>query len=309
MSTDSPDWIAPDWIAIDWGTSNLRAWAMVDDRPVAQASAPVGMGNLARDEFEPALTDAVGHWLDAGRKTQVVACGMVGARQGWQEVPYAQVPCPPLVTSAMGQVEAGDPRLAVTIVHGLSQMSPPDVMRGEETQIAGLLALEPGFDGLACLPGTHSKWASVAAGRVEHFRTFMTGEMFALLATQSVLRHSVGAQGEERDEAFAEAVAEIGDDPAALSTLLFAIRASGLVGTSDPVASRARLSGLLIGFEMEAMRREWRDRPVVLIGAGPLCEAYRMAIELRGGSARLVEAEACTLAGLIAARNALGETP
>ena len=60
-------------------------------------------------------------------------------------------------------------------------------MRGEETQIAGALALLPDFDGVFCLPGTHSKWAHVSAGEVVSFQTYMTGELFALLV------HPIGA--------------------------------------------------------------------------------------------------------------------
>ena len=67
-------------------------------------------------------------------------------------------------------------------------------MRGEETQIAGALSLMPGFDGVLCLPGTHSKWAQICAGEVVSFQTFMTGEMFALLSEQSVLRHGLQAR-------------------------------------------------------------------------------------------------------------------
>ena len=71
-----------DWIAVDWGTSNLRAWAMsADDRPLAETSSQAGTSNLARDEFEPALLDVIVGWLDLTRVTDVVACGMVGARQ------------------------------------------------------------------------------------------------------------------------------------------------------------------------------------------------------------------------------------
>jgi hypothetical protein len=65
-------------------------------------------------------------------------------------------------------------------------------MRGEETQIAGFLAQNPGFDGVLCLPGTHTKWVHISAGEVVSFRSFMTGELFATVGPHSVLRHSVG---------------------------------------------------------------------------------------------------------------------
>src|ERR1700681_4937211 len=79
------------WIAVDWGTSNLRAWGIgADGEVVAEASSDQGMGKLERSGFEPALLDLIGDWLPQGRQTLVIACGMVGARQGWIEVRYRQ---------------------------------------------------------------------------------------------------------------------------------------------------------------------------------------------------------------------------
>ena len=90
------------WIAVDWGTSNLRAWAMdAENAPSAEASSGAGMNTLARDGFEPALLDLVGPWLRTDGSTTIVACGMVGARQGWIEAPYVPTPCTPLHAEAM----------------------------------------------------------------------------------------------------------------------------------------------------------------------------------------------------------------
>ena len=91
------------------------------------------------------------------------------------------------ISCASTKPPTADPRLDVHILPGLSQAEPPDVMRGEETQIAGMLAATPDFDGLVCLPGTHTKWARVSEGRVTDFRTAMTGELFALVSGHSTL--------------------------------------------------------------------------------------------------------------------------
>lgn len=291
-----------EWIAVDWGTSNMRAWAMSGDRVIAATSTGEGMGGLSRDAFEPALLAAVAPWLEAGRRTPVIACGMIGARQGWVEAPYVAVPSIPLQPGNMPAIETTDPRIAVTIIHGLCQTAPADVMRGEETQIAGLLADEPDFDGLACLPGTHTKWAALRGGRVEQFRTFMTGEVFGLLARHSILRHSIAdADGSDLD-AFDAAVRDGAGDAAGIGAHLFSIRASGLLGGSPPDAARSRLSGLLIGMEVVAMQPAAGRGTVAIIGQDGLAGLYARAMELLGGSARVVDAERCTLAGLAAAR-------
>ncbi|MEO8531980.1 MAG: 2-dehydro-3-deoxygalactonokinase, partial [Deltaproteobacteria bacterium] len=151
-----------DWIAVDWGTSSLRCWAMsADGQILAEASSDQGMGVLKPDAFEGALLALVGDWLD--RAVPVIACGMVGARQGWVEAAYRTVPATP-IGLPMTRPKVNDLRLSVYIVPGLSQAKPADVMRGEETQIAGFLALNKDFDGVIALPGTHTKWARVIGG-------------------------------------------------------------------------------------------------------------------------------------------------
>jgi 2-dehydro-3-deoxygalactonokinase len=288
--------ITPAWIAVDWGTSNLRAWAMAaDGRVLAEARWDEGMGRLARAGFEPALLRLVGPWLDG--HPPVIACGMVGSRQGWREVPYRPVPCTPLDPAAQAGAPAADPRLSVSIAPGLMQTSPADVMRGEETQIAGALRLLPGYDGVLCLPGTHSKWARVSAGEVVSFQTFMTGELFALLSGASVLRHAMQGGGWD-DAAFDLAVPDALSRPERLGARLFALRAEGLIAGLSPEAARARLSGLLIGTELAAARHYWLGQRVTLIGAETLSAVYARALQAQGVAARRLDVTDCTLAGL-----------
>ncbi len=289
----------PTWIAADWGTSHLRLWLMgADDRPLRRIDSDRGMGKLSPQDYEPLLLSLLeGHLSDA--PPPVVVCGMAGAKQGWVEAPYAAVPCEPPVEGIA--VPTQDPRLQVRILPGLKQMSPPDVMRGEETQIGGFLAMEPGFDGILCLPGTHNKWAHISAQEVVSFRTFMTGELFDLLGTQSVLRHSVTGDGWDED-AFAEAVSDTLSRPAALTSALFGVRADGLLNGTPPARARARLSGLLIGAELAAARPYWLGQQVVILGEDALARAYQSALAAQGAEARIASAEDITLKGLAAAR-------
>jgi 2-dehydro-3-deoxygalactonokinase len=287
------------WIAVDWGTSRLRAWRMEGTRPVDRASSADGMGGLGPEEFEPALRRLIEPWLGQG-PVDIVACGMVGARQGWVEAGYAAVPCPP-VAPPFAAPEVADRRLRVHIVPGLKQLAPPDVLRGEETQIAGHLALAPGFDGIACLPGSHTKWAEISAGEVVSFRTFMTGELFAAIRDHTVLRHSVGDGWD--DTAFDEAVGDALARPEALAQRLFGIRAEALLNGLAPAAAAGRLSGLLIGLELAAARAYWLGREIALIGADGLSRRYRTALTAQGAPCTLVDGERATLAGLAIARD------
>jgi 2-dehydro-3-deoxygalactonokinase len=288
--------VSPAWIAVDWGTSNLRAFAMAaDGRVLAEASSDEGMGKLSREGFEPALVRLIGAWLDD--RPPVVACGMVGSRQGWCEAPYRAVPCTPLDHAALVKAPTADPRLTVWIAPGLKQAQPADVMRGEETQIAGALRLMPGYDGVICLPGTHSKWVHVSAGEVVSFQTFMTGELFALLSGASVLRHGMQTEGWD-DAAFDGAVSDAISRPERIAARLFTIRAEGLIAALAPDAARARLSGLLIGTELAAARPYWLGQRVTLVGAERISAAYARALAAQGVEAKRLSATDCTLAGL-----------
>lgn len=295
-----------DWIAVDWGTTHLRAWAIAPEGRIrAEAQSTRGMGGLDGAEFEAALLDLIKDWLDSG-PTPILACGMVGAKQGWQEAPYVAVPTKPADLALMRATAPKDKRLELWIVPGLSQSKPADVMRGEETQIAGFLAREPGFDGVLCLPGTHTKWVHISAGEVISFQTCMTGEMFDLLSQQSVLRHSVGAASLNAD-AFAEAVSETLSRPERLAQRLFSIRADAtLNGTAADVA-RARLSGVLIGAELAATRPYWLGQDVVVAGTPALADLYTRALSAQGASARALDVAPLTLAGLARLRMTMKE--
>ncbi len=295
--------MTPDWIAVDWGTSNLRAWAMGPSGVLASASSDEGMGKLSKAEFEPALLRVIAPWLGAA-SMPVIACGMVGARQGWMEAPYRRTPCAPVASGELMAVPTRDPRLRMMIAPGLCQTKPADVMRGEETQIAGALALLPGFDGVFCLPGTHSKWAHVSAGEVVSFQTFMTGELFALLSQHSVLRHGMAGEGAD-EAAFSQGLADAMERPEKISARLFTLRAEGLLNDLPPASARARLSGLLIGLELAAAKPYWLGQRIALIGAEALSARYATALSAQGVASETLDATACTLAGLAAARGVL----
>ena len=287
---------AANWIGIDWGTSNLRGWAMRDTQTLDRAQSGDEMATLSRDGFAPALARLTGAW-GVPDDTPVIACGMVGARQGWVEAPYRAVPCTPL---ASGFGTASDEARSIHIIPGLKQAHPADVMRGEETQIAGFLALNPGWDGVICLPGTHTKWVQVSAGEVVSFQTYMSGELFALLSRASVLRHSTQGDGWD-DDAFADAIGDSLSKPEKLAARLFSIRAANLLdGTPDPV-SRSRLSGLLIGAELAAARPYWLGQNIALVGGRTQAMLYASALEAQGVPATVADGERMTLAGLTAA--------
>src|SRR5690606_33559042 len=170
------------------------------------ASSEKGMGKLSGAEFPAALAEVAARLDPSGSRLEVLICGMAGARQGWMEAPYLEAP------TDLRQLGAGavrptmpDGTLTAAILPGVCQkQGGEDVMRGEETQLLGLAVLSPGYGGLVCMPGTHSKWALLDGTRIQRFTTAMTGELFDLLKTHSVLRHSLQGtlDGPGRDEGF-----------------------------------------------------------------------------------------------------------
>ena len=285
------------WIGVDWGTTRLRAWLLAPDgKVIARGESDRGMGHLEPREFENALLEVVSLWLSDSLRTDVIICGMAGARQGWREAPYRETPCEPMRSGTQVPVEALDCRLKVWIVPGLCQRNPPDVMRGEETQVAGLLYSNPDLEGPVCLPGTHSKWVHIGRGRIETFRTFLTGEMFALLAEKSILRHSVSADDWDEGD-FTLAVKEAAANPASIMGRLFELRAGPLLGNQIATSTKSRLSALLIGAELAASQEFWQGKEVQIIG-GEVAATYGKALEVLGCRTVIKDAERLTLAGL-----------
>jgi 2-dehydro-3-deoxygalactonokinase len=287
------------WIAVDWGTSNLRVWGIGrDDEIVAEASSGNGMAKLDRAGFEPALLELVGDWLSSDRQMPVIACGMVGARQGWIEVPYRQAPCKPVLVGSVGHPETIDPRVKMMVLGGVKQTNPaPDVMRGEETQIAGILFEQPMFEGVLCLPGTHTKWVRISAGEIVHFRTFMTGELFSLLSVHSILHHALSGSGLNEVE-FANSIRSTVKEPAELAGRLFSIRAEALISSLDAATANGRLSGLLIGAELAAAKAYWQNQDLIIVGNGQQSELYAAGLRTLGRSPDVINASHVTLTGL-----------
>ncbi|MBP0600457.1 2-dehydro-3-deoxygalactonokinase [Herbaspirillum sp. LeCh32-8] len=304
-------------IALDWGTSSLRAYRLGDDGAVLDRRAlPWGIMNLpvveasavgSKAGFEQAFEEACGDWLAAAPGTPVVAAGMVGSAQGWREAAYLEVP---LQVADIGAGLTAVPTRNGAVLHivpGLIERGElPNVMRGEETQVAG--ALQDGAAGelLIGLPGTHSKWVRImgehGGERFTHFDTFMTGEAYAALSGHTILGRTMerGA-GAGFDAAAFERGARVALGAAGINGVLstiFSTRTLGLTGALNGAAQADYLSGLLIGHEIAALRAArmgdglTANPRVVLIGDGKLCERYRQALALYGYTDVSVAAQA-----------------
>lgn len=307
-------------VALDWGTSSLRAfrlgaggqvlelrhrpWGIMNlpPAPAGQADAQSGAA------FERALQDACGDWLAAHPALPVLACGMVGSAQGWREATYLDAPAS-LDDLARGLTVVNRGSASpVHIVPGLLQRAGlPNVMRGEETQVLGVLA-DSALAGegplLVGLPGTHSKWVVAQQRSIQRFHTFMTGEVFAALRGHTLLGKTMKAPAEPDSAAFAQGleVARGSDADLGLLSHIFSTRTLGLTGALPGSAQADYLSGILIGHEIASLARVHPPTggtpiPLVLCGEADLCRRYAIALQRYGFAPPAIAAQA-TVTGL-----------
>lgn len=301
-------------VVVDWGTSRLRAM-LVDAAGgvLAEAESNDGIGSLTAGGHEAAFERAVRDWP----QLPAVMAGMIGSRQGWHEAQYLECPATPQAIAAAASRFTTSTGRDIVIVPGLMLRAADrdgDVMRGEETQIIGLLEHEPGFAGVAILPGTHSKWALVGDGSIAGFQTFLTGELFELLSRHSFLRHSVRDDGRDLSEVsdFRLAVERTAVEGLPFLAAIFSVRARQLLGAVQSEDNLAYLSGLVIGAEIAAARVTGhleRRTALRVVGTRSLARAYRKAFEVVGWDCQMIDGSELAVRGLVRVARAIGFLP
>ena len=289
-------------VGVDWGTTHRRACAIAADGACGTVFADAHGLFAARGNFEAALEELLGVLGPLAPAAPVVLSGMVGSAQGWLDAGYLELP---LALSALRQhlVPVPGASAGVVIVPGVIRRSGTslDVMRGEETQLLGAVALGHA-DGWFVLPGTHSKWVRVEGGSIVDFATYMTGELFALLSRQGTLAAALEEGGSPHcAEAFDEGLQVAAEQ--ALSQALFGVRARVVGGGMPANRAPSYLSGLLIGAEWHDLRRRGGGRlpeRVTMIAAPELAVRYGQAARRLGVDLRALDAQAVHCAALAA---------
>lgn len=301
--------VKPAYVAVDWGTSSFRLWLVgADGSVVAERRSAEGMTTAATTGFAKVLGSHLDS-LETPRDLPVIVCGMAGARQGWVEAGYLDVPAS-LSAIPAAAVRVPDVDADIRILPGLAQRDSarPDVMRGEETQLLGAVADLDSKDALVCMPGTHSKWVYVSGGVVTRFSTYMTGELFDAITKQTVLSHSVVDAGpvDGSSDAFKRAIADAIANPALATNILFSARSGMLLHGLAPADAKARISGTLIGLEIAgALDASAPGTPITLVASGGLGALYESALDAAGVEPIVIDADAAVRAGLAVAARAL----
>ena len=299
----------PALIAVDWGSTSFRAYLMARDGAIFDELASLdGVATIAPGGFPAALSRLVNSWLSAHPHLPVVASGMVGSRHGWREVPYVKCPASlSAIAAGLVAVEAG--ALRVLLAPGLSYEDAggePDVMRGEEVEILGIA--DSGAR-LIVLPGSHSKWAVVENGRVERFRTFVTGELFAAIRDHTIAGAFARAASSKPPGAAFElgvrrGAAAVRGEGLGLLAALFGARSLPRMGGLAEDDAGEYLSGLLVGAEIAEGRRLFPKDEAQIAGANALVERYLAAFAVLGEEAGAAPSRAAARGLLVLARQA-----
>lgn len=297
------------FIAGDWGTSHLRLSLCDAGGRVLESTHGPGIAS-SKGRVDEVFFEQIAVW-DSHGKLPAMLSGMVGSTIGWREAPY--LPCPLRPDSiARGLLRFQACGRTIALAPGLScrnRLDAPDVMRGEETQILGAIRLEPSLmqgRQILCLPGTHSKWASLKDGVIEHFLTAVSGELYDILHKHSVLVNNRDGQDVSGGRAFEQALEQTRMFPdAELIHLLFQNRSRQLQGELNAADAGAYLSGLIVGQDVSGARRLFRAelaevKGVVVIGAPRLGALYGQALTTHGIGVRAIDGDTASLAGLTA---------
>jgi len=273
-------------LGVDWGSSSLRAFRIAADASIVEARRTADGVFAGSGPFDARLRALLGDWLDDG--LPILLCGMIGSDRGWVHAPY--VPAPAGADDLAAALVRAPFDHSAWIVPGvcLAEGETRDVMRGEETLLFGLSA--PSDRATVCLPGTHSKWADIAAGRITGFRTYMTGEVRAALLERGAL--AVGVAQQPSAAAFAQGAAAAVQG---VTRALFQARARRLLGTLAPEHSAAFVDGVLIGDEVA---RE-STGPLILAARGAIAESYAAVLTRCGRAVTVIDPEPLAARGLL----------
>ncbi|WP_405107562.1 2-dehydro-3-deoxygalactonokinase [Phaeobacter sp. BS52] len=277
------------WIAADHADGRITAWLMHEGEARQQVSAG-SSGELMAD-----VTAVISQLHDCAADTPILLSddSLRGGDTGTITVP-AKIAERPMGDATLG----GHP---LRVLGGLSQATPPAVMRGACNRIAGFLSLNPDWDGVICVAGATTHWALISANEVVSFQSFMTSQLWQGLAASLNLGDTPAYDRTQRAELTAS-MDTVQSKPEALAARLAELQATqGAHGNTDA----ARLWGLLLGAELSAARPYWLGQNIALIAPPPLDTLYQAALDHQGVPVTQTDADRMALAGLVSAWRAM----
>ncbi|MDE4131491.1 2-dehydro-3-deoxygalactonokinase [Phaeobacter sp. QD34_3] len=276
------------WIAADLQGATCRLWAM-SGRSIKARNQVTLPGGIA----DPALAETyvdLCHMLGARADLPLIACGSA-------LTPPQPVPARPDHLSPASVHDSAAMALpqeaSLYVTPGLIQKSPPAAMQGAETRIRGFLSLNPGWDGVLCLPGETTHWALISADEVVSFQSFLTVGLVE--ATLQMLGLKDADWSSQR---FNDSLADTLSRPELTGARLAEAKAAFTVATHLAADSAGQIWGALLGAELAAARAYWLGQNLAVIGSDRFLRPYETALRTQAIPVTVADEERMTVAGL-----------
>jgi 2-dehydro-3-deoxygalactonokinase len=277
-------------LSCDWGTSNfrLRLVNVEDERIIHEVVDGKGIADMynewlqtnqheeQRQHFYRRYLQSIIHKNFPGevRQLPIIISGMASSSIGMKELDYGELPFQLSVNNLeIFTIKAdNDCTHDVLLVSGLKTAN--DVMRGEESMLPGCKINNN--KALVIFPGTHSKHVMINDNTAVDFKTYITGEMFNVLSTKTVLSSSVIKNNNFNEQAFIQGVEQASGD--SLLSTAFHVRTNHLFKKFSTSDNYHFLSGLVIGAELKELYDT--SLPVYLVCNKNLLQQYLTAMEI-----------------------------
>ena len=282
------------FLSCDWGTSSFRLRLVETSSQSILAETISAQGIAAtyalwreQDKLErfafyriflmQELSLLENKYGEIPNNAALIISGMAASAAGMYELPYKQLPVKNITAELITHTIPATGSFPHKMIFISGLRSSNDVMRGEETILAGCDVANSTEEQLSIFPGTHSKHVIIQNGMIKDFKTYMTGEVFQLLSSKSLLASSV----EKNEFSFEHfELFEQGIKDALSGNLLnniFHVRTNTLLDVLSKTENYMYLSGLVIGEELKSIAKE-NYLTINIVSSGPLMEFYRKAL-------------------------------
>lgn len=288
-------------IYVEWTSSSFAA-DLIDEvgKAVAEIRQPLGVTAVKDGAFEARFLELI---PDDWRRRATVAylSGMITGRGGWLETSFAPAPAGLVEIVAQGRRLMVGGSLVVFLC-GISADGPlPDVMRGEEVKAIAAAGRHP--VATVILPGAHTKYVAIEAGRITRLATYMGGETGALLRRDSLISRLIPEGAAITDAGFEQGLATAwsGDIAGGLLRRLFSARSLVLFERLRREDIAGYIAGLAIGAEILEAEAEWSlgSAPVLVVGSSSDAVRYALALGRRGIAAEAASIDIGSIIGAL----------
>jgi 2-dehydro-3-deoxygalactonokinase len=261
-------------LAFDVGTTFGRAWLVENGRILSASRERGGARDVAQGRqrewvvdlllrlARSALKEAGAEWSSV---RAALAFGMITSELGLEEVPHLEAPVGIKdIAGALRERRVDELPVPLFLVPGVRSTNDgelDDVMRGEETQVAGLVSSpETRLPLVFVSTGSHTKFVFVDAdSRICWSVTTLSGELIWALHRETILSKLVDPSHSLGDLSFVERGARAAQE-GGLSRALFATRLLNVLSDADPSKCSDFLYGAVAEADIQCLRATVRAR-------------------------------------------------